>query len=77
MIEIHGENIPHFEKQLGENRQKIIWPFNKYDDHVASRQSNARVRDLMFIKLQAKQKNRNTGKLVCIKLWTSNTFNFS
>ena len=28
-------------KQFGENGQKIIWPFNKYEDHVSSRQSNA------------------------------------
>ena len=47
-------NIHLVEKQLGENRQKIIWPFNKYGDHVASRQSNTRMRDPIFIKLQEK-----------------------
>ena len=47
-------NIHLVEKQLGENRQKIIWPFNKYGDHVASRQSHARERDPIFIKLQEK-----------------------
>ena len=67
-------NIHFFEKQLGENRQKIIWPFNKYDDHVASRQSHARLRNLYIYKIAGKT---STGKLVCIKLWTSNTFNFS
>ena len=48
-------NINLVEKQLGENRQKIIWPFNKYDDHVASRQSHARLRNLYIYKIAGKK----------------------